>query len=130
MYWRVPNNSYLIRGTATARLMCSDRGRINLPDGTRADAATDYIQLSVPSEVEAHYRAPWTTAYEDDVYVLDIHVVIESTFRRYTYCEGRWHEPVLDEQVILQGLELVTLEAVPFNQRYIRWAFEERSSPP
>ena len=127
MIWRMPNSSYLVRGEASAQLMWNHRGHIRLPDGSTADSATEYLVVSRLGEIEAHYRAASTSAYEDDLYVCDIHVVIEQTFRRYTFCEGPWHEPLLDEEVLMQGLELVTPEAVQFAPAVVLRVFKARS---
>jgi hypothetical protein len=62
------------------------------------------------------------------MYVCDIHAVIDNTLRRFEYCEGPWHEPMLEDVALLQGLERVALESVPFDLGLVTRALNERST--
>ena len=115
MAWRTSNAEYLIYGRSYPIYLAASTDRVQLPDGTLFNSASEYFQVSASGEVLEYYGGPWTTTIEDWLYVSGIHVVLGSELYECYWAQRCFKEGELRQQVLLQDLEAIPTYAVPFS---------------
>lgn len=114
MAWRTPQGDWLIEGRSHPIQLGLAVSRVHLPDGRLVRASSEFLRCDDDGALLQHYRGPVTSTVDDDLYVFDIHVVIDGRLLRCTWIENYRDGDELRSVVRLEGLQEVADDALPF----------------
>jgi hypothetical protein len=115
MYWRTVEGNFLLEGVSRPILLSSSANVVELPNGMQITTASEYFCVSRAGEILVKYSSPWTSTLEDELYVIDIHVVLGSNLYKYFYTERLWHGSRIDGEVLLRDLVAIGRHQLPFD---------------
>ena len=115
MYWQVSSQEYLIAGRSYPIYLSMSVNRVRLPDDALIDSAKEFFRVSENGDILQHYKPPFTSTLEDCLYVIDIHAVLRSSLYEFFWTECYGRPGHLEAKIVLQNLEAVMEELLPFN---------------
>src|SRR5688572_1402703 len=126
MSWQISEKEFLIRGQSFPIYLSLSVNRVNLPDGTLINSAYEHFSVSADGDLLEWYCGSSTSTFEECLYVINIHSVIqESPFRFFwTECYGR--EERLEEKICLRDLKPIADDRLPFDAAQVVERFHVR----
>src|SRR5215208_2987606 len=131
MAWRISEHEFLIQGRSFPIFLSLSVNRVSLPDGSQINAANEYFRVSAAGDLLEWYRGPSSSTLEECLYVINIHVVIQTLLYElfWTECYGRAPERV--ETMRLRDLDFVADPVLPFDPvRAVEGFHASRDEPP
>lgn len=113
MIWRIPGGEWLIQGRSFTIQLGLSRNRVRLPDGSLVRESCEYFRTGPDGGLLQRYPGPQTSTVDDDLYVFDIHVVLDGALHRCTWIENFRDGDELRDRVCLSGLMSATIGELP-----------------
>jgi hypothetical protein len=124
--WKTPDGHLLWEGQRhTLHSVCP----IQRTNGEILEESAEYYKATEAGDIVTVYSAPLTSSLEDDLYVVNIHLVIESTLYRFMWRERYGGDTELNTEIEIGGLVPFAGTTLPFDPAPAIEAHQRRMAP-
>jgi hypothetical protein len=124
--WTTPDGHLLWEGEKhTLNSACP----IQRTNGEIIEESAEYYKATEAGDIVTMYSAPMTSSLEDDLYVVNIHLVIESTLYRFLWRERYGGDTELNTEIEIVGLVPFARTTLPFDPAAAREGHQRHITP-